>query len=289
MNPLRSRLLLNLILLLGVLALLALVLWPSSPQPPTTPVTLLSLDSEAITHLRITHPERTEVELERLANGQWQLRRPIDIAANSFRVEALLRVTQLQSLGQFAVSGQALEDYGLATPLVSLELNHGQYRLDFGGHTALDHRRYVRLGHTIHILSDTLFYHLIGDAHGFIAHQLLPEQARIRALHLPGLSLSRESGAWQVEPPEALPSADRIQEILDAWRHPGVIQVRAYQGGMGTPLRVELEDGETLHWLWLTEGEEAALARPELGIQYQLSASSARALLGKAPEPPSEP
>ncbi len=278
MNTLRKRLLLNLTLLVVVVGLIALVLHEQRDGEAPEDHRLLGLEQEAIEQLRIERPEQPAVHVVRDADGQWQLREPLAIAANRQRIDSLLRVARLQSLGSFPLAGETLSDYGLQTPVVTLVVND-TLRLDFGGHTALDYRRYLRLGETIHIVPDTLYYHLIGEPHGFVAHRLLPEGARINALELPERQLYRHDGQWRLEPEDALRSADDIQRLLDAWQHPGIIQVRRYQGQEGSPIRVHLEDGRELAFLLLRE-EEIALARPDLGIQYQLSASGARELLG---------
>jgi hypothetical protein len=278
MKTLAQRSLLNLLLLAVVLGLVGLVLWEQRQQQEPSVPRLLSLAQEEIQQLRIERTGQSAIVLERLDAERWQLQSPLAIAANTFRIQALLRVSELRSLGSFALSGAELGDYGLDKPSLRLIIN-GQLELVFGAQTALDYRRYVRLGEQIHIVPDTLYYHLIGDWHGLISQRLLPEQARIEALHLPGLSLQHSAEGWQLEPAEALRSADQIQILLDAWQHPGVVQVRAYSGGTGESIRISLAGMPELVFLLLEDQGEYALARPELGIQYQLSEASAAQLL----------
>jgi hypothetical protein len=281
MSTLKHRILTNLLLLTIVLGLLALVLWEhrTTPQPVTT--RLLALEAAAIHTLHIDRPGQAALILQRQANDAWRMLSPITIEASGFRIESLLRISQLSSLGSFPATEANLADYRLAEPLVTLTLND-QYRLDFGGQTALDHRRYVRLDDTIHIVPDTLFYHLIGEPQGFIAHRLLPEGMRITAITLPGLRLVHEAGQWQAHPPEALRSVDQIQSLLDAWRHAGVIQVRPYDGQEGPSIYIELEDA-SLKFLLTEHQGEPVLARPDLGIQYHLSQASAEPMLRLPP------
>lgn len=279
MNTLGRRHLVNLLLLAVVLGLVGLVLWEQRAQQAPSVPQLLQIEPAAIQQLRIERTGQAALVLQRLDAERWQLQSPLAIDANGFRIQALLRVSELRSLGSFPVSGAELAVYGLDQPSLRLIIN-GQLELVFGGQTTLDYRRYVRLGEQIHIVPDTLYYHLIGDWHGFVSQRLLPEQARIEALQLPGLSLQRSAEGWQLEPAGALRSADQIQTLLDAWQHPGVVQVRAYAGGAGETIRIGLAGMPTLEFLLLEDQGEYALARPELGIQYQLSEASAAQLLG---------
>ncbi|MBE0510901.1 MAG: DUF4340 domain-containing protein [Gammaproteobacteria bacterium] len=278
MNTLGRRHLVNLLLLAVVLGLVGLVLWEQRAQQAPSVPQLLQIEPAAIQQLRIERTGQAALVLQRLDAERWQLQSPLAIDANGFRIQALLRVSELRSLGSFSVSGAELAVYGLDQPSLRLIIN-GQLELVFGGQTTLDYRRYVRLGEQIHIVPDTLYYHLIGDWHGFVSQRLLPEQARIEALQLPGLSLQRSAEGWQLEPAGALRSADQIQTLLDAWQHPGVVQVRAYAGGAGETIRIGLAGMPTLEFLLLEDQGEYALARPELGIQYQLSEASAAQLL----------
>ena len=278
MNTLGRGHLVNLLLLAVVLGLVGLVLWEQRAQQAPSVPQLLQIEPAAIQQLRIERTGQAALVLQRLDAERWQLQSPLAIDANGFRIQALLRVSELRSLGSFPVSGAELAVYGLDQPSLRLIIN-GQLELVFGGQTTLDYRRYVRLGEQIHIVPDTLYYHLIGDWHGFVSQRLLPEQARIEALQLPGLSLQRSAEGWQLEPAGALRSADQIQTLLDAWQHPGVVQVRAYAGGAGETIRIGLAGMPTLEFLLLEDQGEYALARPELGIQYQLSEASAAQLL----------
>ena len=279
MKTLPRRHLLNLLLLTTVLGLVGLVLLEHRQSPEPTEQRLLPLAADAIMQLRIERPDQPPIELLRRDGQRWQLTSPLAIEANTFRVEALLRIANLNSHGSFAADPAQLAEYGLLPPQASLLINR-QYRLEFGGQTALDHRRYVRLDDQIHTVADTLYYHLLGDWHGLVSHALLPEQARITALSLPSIDLRLEEGHWRSEPAGALPSPDQIQALLDAWQHPGVIQVRRYSGQPGQPIRLELADGTRLEWVLIED--KTALARPELGIQYQLSEAALGQLLALA-------
>ena len=285
MNPLKRRLLTNLLMLSVVLGLVTLVLLEHREPMDGLAETLLPFGAEEIHSLRIQRPGQADVALQRQADGQWQLLKPVQLPAQEFRVQSLLRVAELRSAGGFKAPPDALPEYGLAPPRATLIIND-KLHLEFGGNTALDHRRYLRIGDTIHTISDTLFFHLIGDAHGFVAHQLLPDDARITGLQLPDMHLKLEQGQWQISPVDALSSPDHVQTLLDAWRYPGIVQVRAWQGNEGVSIRITLEvpeqgPGQSLEFMLFEDGGEPALGRPDLGIQYRLSGASRDALLGR--------
>lgn len=279
MNSVQRRQLLNLGLLFLVVVLLLVVFSLDEEQPPGT-TALLGLEETAIEQLRIERQGQPTIELQRSADV-WQMREPIAHAASPHRIESLLRIAALPSWGQIPVAEANLADYGLQRPEVVLTINHNIV-LYFGGQTALDHRRYVRLGDTIHIVPDTLYYHLLGEPVGYLAQRLIAPDARIVGIEGEGFELGLSDGAWQLKSDTPAGSADRIQEILDAWRHAGVIRIRPYDGRSGERVLLWLAgEDEPLRFIKAGEGEEIILAREDLGIQYHLSQASAQLMFAQ--------
>jgi hypothetical protein len=277
----RNLLNLGLLLLIGVLVLL--VIYEPGIDKPQEPPRLLGLEREAVTQIRIERQGQETVALARDARGDWNLTAPLAIGASAFRIGSLLRITEQKSLGSFPAEPERLAGYGLEAPRVTLTLNDA-VTIAFGDNTPLDQRRYVRLGDRVHLVSDTLYYHLIGAYTTFIRQELLPEGTAIAALTLPGLSVSWQADRWQVEPkPEAF-SADQVTRLIDAWKLASAVQVKPYDGNEGETITIEPGGEEAPITLLITaRTPDLVLARPELGIEYHLAESGAEELLHLPP------
>lgn len=288
MLTLAKRHLLNLALLLGALGL-GLIAWlEPGHTPPPQPENLTTVSASQVQKIRIERREGRTVVLERVA-GHWRMREPVDAPASEFRIESLLRITEHKSLGRNPVAGLDLARYGLDKPAVRLFLDDAE--LEFGDSTPLDSRRYLRLGDSVHLIKDVAYYHLIGPWTGFLSLRLLPEEAQLTRLELPGLDLALQDGQWQVTPMPESYSADSGARLIDAWRTLQAIEVRPYaaeepEGVNIEQVRLHLAGSdEPLVFQLTARTPDLVLARPDLGVAYHLPASRAADLLD-LPQPP---
>jgi hypothetical protein len=272
---------LGLLLLIAILVLLA-VYEPGIEQPKEAP-RLIALEREAVTTIRLERQGQERITLSRDDQGKWQMSEPLIITASDFRLGSLLRITEQKSLGSYPADKERLSRYGLDTPRVVLTLNDSLH-LAFGDSTPLDQRRYVQVGERVHLITDSLYYHLIGSYTTFIRQALLPENAGITALSLPNLRVRWQDGRWQVEPKPETYSADQVTRLVDAWKLASAVQVKAYDGSEGERISVELKGEETpLTFLLTARSPDLVLARPDLGIQYHLAESSGEGMLTLQP------
>lgn len=274
-----SRTALNLGLLGLILGLGALALWAPAEPPPAPPAQVLALDPDRPTRIRLERSDAPAIELVRRA-GHWEMQQPFAVAANPARVDTVLRLLELTSRMQYPLAGLDLDEYGLREPALSVELD--QTRLEFGDTTPLDGQRYVRTGETLHVVPDTLYYHLQAPAAAYVSPRLLPPAAELEAVRLPGLQLSMASGEWRTAPLRA--SIETAAEWAARWRSAQALRVRPYRGeSLGEPVEVVLQGEEaTLRFVPLRE--EAGLLRPDLGLVYELPAQGLAPLLHPAAE-----
>lgn len=273
----RNLLNLGLLLLIGVLVLL--VIQEPGIEPPQENPRLLGIDREAVSRVRIERQGQETVTLERNARGEWHLIEPLAIGASDFRISSLLRITEQKSLGSFPANSERLAGFGLETPRVTLTLND-KVKVAFGDNTPLDQRRYVLVGERVHLVSDTLYYHLIGSYTTFIRQQLLPDDAGISALTLPGLSVRQQEGRWQIEPKPESFSADQATALIDGWKLASAVQVKPYDGKQGEAITITPKgEAKPIRFLLTARSPDLVLARPDLGIEYHLAESSGEELL----------
>jgi hypothetical protein len=272
---------LGLLLLVGVLVLLAL--YEPGIETPVEKPRLLDIERGAVNSIRIERQQQKTVALSRNTQGEWQLDEPLAIAASDFRIGSLLRITEQSSLGSYPADKERLARFGLASPRVVLTLNDTQ-RIAFGDSTPLDQRRYVQVGERVHLISDSLYYHLIGSYTTFIRQALLPEESGITALTLPDLGVHWLGDHWQVDPRPEEYSADQVTRLIDAWKLASAVQVKPYDGSSGEPITLVLKDREeALTFLLTARSPDLVLARPDLGIEYHLADNSVDELLKLSP------
>jgi hypothetical protein len=98
----------------------------------------------------------TVEELERV-NGEWRSRLQHRPVKDREWLKHLLHIAQLPSLARFPVP-KDLGPYGLDHPRHRLWFD--DTLIEWGGLEPLGRRRYVRVGDTIHVISDGFTHHL---------------------------------------------------------------------------------------------------------------------------------
>jgi len=277
----RNLLNLGLLLLIGVLVLLT-VYEPGIEKQKELPH-LLSLKRDDVKLIRIEREDQKTVELTRDNQGKWQLIQPLKIAASDFRISSLLRITEQKSLGDYPADKGHLTRFGLDKPRVTLTLNDTT-KITFGNSTPLDQRRYVQVGDQVHLISDSLYYHLIGRYTTFIRQEILPEDSHISAMTLPDLKVAWEDKHWQVDPKPENFSADQVTQLIDFWNVASAIEVKPYDGKQGEAVTIQFRgDEKPIKLLITARHPDLVLARPDPGIEYHLAESSADEMLKLSP------
>ncbi len=266
----------NIALFIGVLALLLVVYFEPGLGPPEV-VKVSMLAPDKVQRVVIQARNQAPIIVQRSA-GRWQLVEPVAVAANSFRIESALALLSATSYQQIAVAGHALAKFGLEEPQLRLTLDGMPILL--GGQEALNYRRYLLLGDTIHLVMDKNFYLLTGPWPTFVDLQLLSGRAKLSALELPEVGrLEQVEGVWQWAGAEPL-SADLLHLLVERWQQAQAVQVSAYNGGaLKRSLQLTFVTGDKLRFEIVADEHELILARTDLGIQYHLPAEQVQGLL----------
>ena len=269
----RSQLLTNLFLLLLATGLGLFLFYDEVAQDKIKKLTELS--AAEIDRIHIQHQQR-EIVLTK-NDRQWRLVRPIEIAANQFRLKTLLSMLETTSHAQYPSDELDLEKYGLANSETSITFNDS--KIEFGILNPVSGYRYVKTGRQLHLIDDH-FYPLISSQIGtLIATELLPGDAAISKLVLPDDTLSRnQQGHWQSR--HAL-SSDAIAETIYQWTHQQAFAVHDYmpRASLGE-IEVWLENSETPVRFSITDDAPwLIIARPELKLEYHFNLEDYDALL----------
>lgn len=271
-----SRSLVNLFLLLLLLAAY-LIFSAEDKTPPAERLTQLQLDE--INLIRIPRDNNNDIVIEKISDTSgtqsWQMQQPYSIKAHQFRVNTLLKLSQLPVEQSWPVDELNLADYGLEPPRARIQFN--QQQIAFGKTSPLNNQRYLLHNNKISLHADDT-YPLVSAQPASLVDLYLLQQAEPLAITAPGLQLYKnDAGRWQSE--QAL-SADQIQTVLQHWGNAQAFAVHTYmprkQLGKITiqfaQQAIEFEITDDDPWL--------ILARPELGIEYHLDAALKNRLLG---------
>jgi len=134
----------NLLLLAIIaIALVAAVLWVGRREYLRHPPTLTALDPDAVTRIDLDIPAIASQAFERRADGWWRVK-PSEARGDDTRVQRLARLAATPTARWIPLPNITLSKVGLDHPSATLVLNGT--RLEYGGLTAIDDLRYVRVG-----------------------------------------------------------------------------------------------------------------------------------------------
>jgi hypothetical protein len=284
----KSRLILNLALLIAVAILGAIAFFePGKEKPKKTP--LAAVDENALTTVTLQNKDTITFAKQ---NGHWRLTAPFSAPANDVRVRQLIGIAEANSEAQYPISSEDLAKFELDKPKATLIL--GETTLKFGGSDPINMRRYVQIGDTLHLVTDDFFHHLIASATDYVDKKLLPEDAKIKEISIPGLKATLgEDGKWVLEPP-AEPNQS-VSDLLNAWNTARAIDVkRVEQPTQGDVIRITLSEGNPIEFFIVQREPDLLLVRSDLGLQYEVTGSAAKQLLSLQkpelkPEEPKKP
>jgi hypothetical protein len=148
---------------LGILTWLQPKPIPEEPMPPLT-----MLDPEQVENIELTTRNGETLTLEK-RKGSWQMIKPHDTKANEPKIERLLKIANTASTEHFPLPDGDRAQFGLDPPMAELRLD--DTRLEIGGTHPIDHRRYVLVGDTVHLINDHFAHHLLAPAKDYAMPQ----------------------------------------------------------------------------------------------------------------------
>lgn len=136
------------LVVLGIVAviLVAAVLWVGRREYLRDPPAVTSIDPDAITRIELDIPPVAPQVFEKRHGGWWRVK-PSEAHADDARVQRLANLAATPVSRWMAASGMDLSKVGLAHPSATLVMNG--VRLEYGGLTAIDELRYVKIGDKI--------------------------------------------------------------------------------------------------------------------------------------------
>ena len=275
-----TRTTLNISLVLAVVVLAGIIYFRPGVEQPEQTVPLTTLKPEQVTRIEITRNNQQPITLVREQQG-WYIRTPLDVAANTSRVDSLLRLTSATTYARFTANESDLAGFNLDHPLVVIRFN--DVEIAFGGNEPLNNRRYVRVGSNIRVIADSFYYQVSADLSSFVALDLLPRNVRLTRIVLPAFAIKLDkNGDWQAETPGSNIPADALNSLPDAWQRAQALRVSAYRASDVAAQKVTVftdKKPQRLDFEVLKTEPELILGRPDIGMRYHLSDEQARRLM----------
>ena len=268
------RLLINLLLFICVIGLAIFLIDNEDTEIIEQEVTLTDMQPDSIHVIHIERRDLDDIIFQKQENN-WMMQSPFNLPASPSRIRVMLSLLQAHSYDHFSAPDNDLTPYMLAVPAVSIVFN--DTRIAFGDTNPLEEKlRYVLVKDTVHIINDSLFHQIQASATFFLDAKLIPPDATIKTIHLPELKIENTGDG-------KMNGASR--QIINAWKQVESVSVRKYEEieAIDT-IKIELETGELIEFIIVSNRPNLILARPERGIQYHISNTVSDNLFPAKPE-----
>ena len=137
----------------------------------------------------------------------------------------------------------------------------------------------MQIGDTLHLVTDDFSHQLFAKATDFVDKKLLPEDAKIKEIAIPGLRASLgDKGQWSLEPPA---DGEGMSEWVTAWQSARAIEVNRHEGpSVGDKINITLTNGPIIEYLILQREPDLLLLRPDWKLEYLVAGEPGKRLLG---------
>ncbi|MDH5190895.1 MAG: DUF4340 domain-containing protein [Gammaproteobacteria bacterium] len=270
-----SRLLLNIALVIAIALLILLVVFEPGLEKESNTSSLLSLDKDQITSIRIIHNEET-IQLEK-QNDKWVITIPVRAEGNEFKINSLLNLVKTKSHAHYSPQEIDLAPIRLDKPRSRVFFNETE--IAFGDTQPINHQRYVMTGGIVHLINDNYYHHTITTAGNYVSFSLLPPESNIRKIIFPDKSvLEKTDGKWNTKIDI---SADNITSLVNDWLYAEAIEVKLYKAekpDKKVTLYIQGQERPVIFYIFRKE-DDVWLINESLTLKYMLTEEIANKLL----------
>lgn len=265
---------LNLVLFIVLIALAAGIYYSETPETTQLP-TLTEISPDDISTIIIQHNGKRTQLLKH--NTHWQIEQPLEIAANDFRINSILKLLRAPVHGSYSSKDISLEKTGLDKAQTTVQLD--QQLISFGITNPATNLRYVKLNDTVFTIED-VYYPLLTSHFGtLVSLNLVPANRKIEKLKLPAQMISKDdNGLWQSD---SGIDADSIVEIIQSWQQQQAFGIHEYmqRDALGDVLIYLENTPQAIHYVITDIDPWLIIARPELGLEYHLDIETYKKLI----------
>lgn len=272
----RTRLLINLVLLLGVLALGAFYWFkPATMDQPMKPIS--TIERADIERIRVERPDEPTIDLEK-QNDDWRLLAPLQADAEDSRVGSILLLPLSASESRFPAAHQQLAKFGLEPAQLTITFDSKKFVI--GDASPLnDQQRYVLYDDHVHLIDSRLYQRLNAPLTYYVNPSLTPPDSQLTRIRLPDGVLSQRGEEWHVVPERLSDSPDSVAE---SWQTARATYVKTHDSSTSeysNEVTLEFAEHESISYRIVETMPQIILAQPEQGLQYHLRSDMAEDLL----------
>ena len=275
--------------LLASIFLLSIYITVSDKQAPKELPHLSDIDAKTISHIEIVRKDLETLSFDK-KGADWYMQSPLQFKANPARINAMLRLLNVESHGTLNPTEVDLARFELAEPKLILKLDDHEFQ--FGNTDAIDQRRYVMFDNKINMINDSLYQQLMTNAAFFADTRLLKEGTEVTAIEFPKNKIEKKDNTWQMQTLMDI-KPDQLQSTALAWQDAVAISASRYeQPETESLVKVTTKDNQTITFVIVKTEPHLILGRKDLGIEYHMGSDDARRMLlheNNSPENNTEP
>ena len=283
----KSRWIVNLLLVLATAVLLLIVYFEPGIDEPAEAPAITSLTKDQLHRIHLNRPLRDDLVLVKKGTGQWIIQHTPELPADDYQANALHRLAEQKAVRSYAASELDLGQLQLEPPNATAALNDTV--VEFGNLDPLEGLRYVRVADQVHLIPDLYLQLMQASYTQFVRRRLLDDNTRIDRIVLPDFSINRTDQGWTVDPPQEV-SADNLQQFVDRWQAAAALHIQAADTVTeGESVELVRAGGvPSINFVISAREPELVLARPDLGVQYRMG-DLGGSLLSLTPAAPAAP
>ncbi|UCD69136.1 MAG: DUF4340 domain-containing protein [Betaproteobacteria bacterium] len=276
----KSRLILNLVLLLALVALgLYAYLRPGEQQEPGIAVSQLERGDV----VRVTIKRGTTMDVEMAQrDGRWLMLRPYQTRVEPLQLARVLDLAE--ATASDVLPADNLPRYGLDPPAARVTLNDQAFA--FGAINEITNEQYLASGDHIYLVRTFLGYNIPLDVTKLLSHKLLGESEKPVEFNFGDWqAVKNDKGAWLLRgnSPTAdddAPTPDELNVWAAEWNLASALSVEPYQGTpRGERITIQLGNGTSATFRVMSRQPEVKLLRVEENMLYRLGADAGGRLL----------
>ena len=276
----KSRLILNLVLLLALVALGLYAYWrPGEEQTPGIAVTQLGRDD--VVRVRVERGTALSIEMAQ-DDGTWLMLQPYQTRVPPLQIARLLDITEATASDMLPADN--LPRYGLEPPAARVTLNDQSF--SFGNINEVTNEQYLASGDHIYLVPTFLGYNIPLELTKLLSHKLLAESEKPIAFDFGNWqAVKNDRGAWSLQgnaaaASEDVPTADQLNVWAAEWNLASALSVEPYQGTpRGDRVSIQLGNGKSATFRVLSRQPNVELLRVEENMLYRLGADAGGRLL----------
>ena len=263
----RSRLLVNLLLLLAIIALATL--YYLQPEEQSKPVSKVSnLDTDTVNNVRIERPDAATIELQK-TDGDWRLTAPVQADAEDGRVASILLLPIMDSQSRYPATDQKLDKFGLDPAQLKLTFDDQTFVIG-DQHPLNEQQRYLLYNDQIHVIDGRLHQRLNAPLNYYINPSLTPPDSQLTRIRLPNGVISQQGEDWRIIPSSLSKKPGDIAKAWQKARASYLKQMDTAPDDSRPTITLEFTNHEPVTYRIIKTKPQIILSRPAISMQYHL-------------------